>query len=60
MSFWQDEESMASWRNVVQHRLVQKAGREEYRITVVSPLRSYGLEERSQAPGDSNSYFGLE
>lgn len=61
MSIWEDEESIAKWRNQVAHRHSQQQGREqifeEYRITVVSPLRQYTMEERTEAPDDSNRYF---
>ena len=30
LSFWRDEEALAEWRNLQQHRAAQKAGREQY------------------------------
>ncbi|MGN0838092.1 MAG: antibiotic biosynthesis monooxygenase family protein [Pyramidobacter sp.] len=64
MSVWKDEESVRKWRNTPVHRMSQKMMREEfceeYRITVVTPLRSYTLEDRAEAPADSNQYFGTE
>ena len=61
---WEDVEAANKWRNVTEHRLAQKKGREvyfeSYRITVLKSLRSYTLEDRSEAPRDSNDFFGLE
>ena len=61
-SEWKDEESVAQWRNLLAHRLCQKHGREndfvDYKITVVTPIRCYTMTERSDAPADSNEYFG--
>ena len=63
MSIWRDEESVARWRNNLSHRMSQKSGRMEnfvdYKITVVSPLRSYTMNERQEAPKDSNQYFDV-
>lgn len=61
-SEWVDEQSVEKWRNNELHRLCQKHGREndfvDYKITVVTPLRSYTMTERTYAPTDSNQYFG--
>ena len=61
-SEWKDEESVAQWRNLLAHRLCQKHGRAndfvDYTITVVTPIRYYTMTERSDAPADSNEYFG--
>ena len=62
LSFWRDEESIRTWRNMEEHRTVQAKGRDgvfsEYRIRVASVLRDYGLDERDGAPGDSRSANG--
>lgn len=62
LSFWRDEESVARWRNVEQHRIIQAAGRErifsDYRLRVAAVLRDYGLEDRDQAPPDSRARHG--
>ena len=62
-SEWRDEESVRRWRNTAAHRLCQRSGREEdfenYRLTVVTPLRTYTLQSRDQAPADSNAFFGV-
>jgi heme-degrading monooxygenase HmoA len=62
LSFWRDEESIQSWRNMEEHRAVQAKGREsifaEYRIRVASVVRDYGFAERDEAPDDSRSAHG--
>ena len=61
LSVWKDEESVEKWRNLAAHRMCQKHGRlhdfEDYKITVVTPLRTYTLTERQNAPADSNHFF---
>ena len=63
MNVWTDEAAVERWRNVMQHRMSQKEGRdklfESYKITVCSEIRSYTDTERAQAPQDSNQYFKL-
>lgn len=62
-SEWRDEESVRRWRNQAKHRSCQKAGREQdfasYQITVVTPLRTYTLDSREEAPADSNQFFSV-
>lgn len=62
MNIWEDEKALEEWRNVVEHRMAQKEGRENlfesYKITVCSPIREYTRDEREQAPENSNSTFG--
>ena len=45
MNVWTDETAVERWRNVMQHRMSQKEGREKlfesYKITVCSEIRSY-------------------
>lgn len=64
MNIWTDEQAVECWRNVMQHRMSQKEGREKlfesYQITVCSEIRSYTDTDRAQAPQDSNRYFGME
>lgn len=61
MNVWTDETAVERWRNVMQHRMSQKEGREKlfesYKITVCSEIRSYTETERTQAPADSNKYM---
>lgn len=61
MSVWEDEESVARWRNLAEHRICQESGRKndfaDYKITVVTPLRSYTMTDRTESPTDSNKYL---
>ena len=60
LSFWRDEDAVKQWRNIEQHRRAQAEGRSHifagYRLRVASVLRDYGLEERDDAPVDSQKY----
>ena len=57
LSFWEDEQSIAQWRNLEQHRNAQKAGRnfvfDDYRLRVANVIRDYGMNNRREAPADS-------
>lgn len=57
LSFWEDEESVAQWRNVEMHRQAQATGRRsvfsDYRLRVAHVIRDYGMNDRAQAPSDS-------
>jgi len=57
LSFWRDEEAVAKWRRLEQHRGAQAAGRQyifqDYRLRVAQVLRDYGMDEREEAPADS-------
>ena len=61
MSVWNDEASVERWRNLAEHRMCQKHGRVEdfadYTITVVTPVRSYTMTQRQEAPMDSNRFL---
>ena len=58
LSFWRDEEAVKQWRNLMLHREAQQTGRQrvftDYRLRVAQVIRDYGMEEREQAPADSN------
>ena len=62
ISFWRDEEAVAKWRQVEQHRRIQEAGRKaifsDYRLRVAHVVRDYGLNEREEAPADSRAAHG--
>ena len=62
-SEWRNEESIAKWRNHAKHRICQQKGRDnyflDYKITVVTPLRCYTMDQREGAPTDSDQFFGL-
>lgn len=61
MSIWENEECVSKWRNLAAHRMAQKHGRmndfADYKITVVTPVRTYTMTDRTQAPADSNEYW---
>ena len=61
MNTWTDEAAVERWRNMMEHRMSQKEGREKlfesYKITVCSAIREYSDTDRGQAPADSNGYF---
>lgn len=63
MNIWESEEAVERWRNVVEHRMSQKEGREKlfesYKITVCSVLREYTDIDRKEAPKDSNRYMEI-
>lgn len=62
LSFWRDEEAVNAWRNTVEHRQAQQAGRagifEDYRLRIAHVLRDYGMAERGEAPADSRGVHG--
>ncbi|PJK29032.1 antibiotic biosynthesis monooxygenase family protein [Minwuia thermotolerans] len=57
LSFFRDEEAVIRWRNLEAHRRAQAKGRggvfAGYRLRVAQVLRDYGMNDRSEAPGDS-------
>jgi heme-degrading monooxygenase HmoA len=57
LSFWRDEYAIAEWRNVSEHRIAQKKGKESlfhsYRIRVANVVRDYTKTDRNKAPEDS-------
>ena len=57
LSFWRDENAVAKWRNVFEHRNAQKKGRKSlfrsYRIRVAEVIRDYTATDRNEAPSDS-------
>ncbi|KAF0716839.1 Aste57867_2634 [Aphanomyces stellatus] len=62
LSFWRDEAAVLEWRNMEAHRRAQSKGRtsifQDYRIRIASVLRDYGMDERTQAPMDSQAMHG--
>lgn len=62
LSFWEDEEAVARWRQLTAHRGAQTRGRETlfagYRLRVAGVIRDYGMHERDQAPEDSRARHG--
>ena len=62
ISFWRDEQALAKWRNLAEHREAQAKGRggifSGYRLRVAGVLRDYSHAERGQAPRDSAAFHG--
>ncbi|HAT86054.1 antibiotic biosynthesis monooxygenase family protein [Cohaesibacter gelatinilyticus] len=60
LSFFENEEAVARWRNLDMHRSAQVAGRSKafagYRLRVASVIRDYGKNQREQAPADSKNF----
>lgn len=60
LSFWRDEQSIQQWRNIKLHREAQDKGRQSifsnYRLRIAAVIRDYGMNEREQAPTDSNQF----
>jgi heme-degrading monooxygenase HmoA len=58
LSFWRDEDAVANWRTVVEHRRVQDGSRrsvfDDYRLRIAHVIRDYSKNDRSQAPVDSS------
>lgn len=57
LSFFEDEDAIARWRNLNAHRGAQAKGRsgvfDDYRLRIASVIRDYGMFDRAQAPADS-------
>ena len=59
ISFFENEDALEEWRNVMAHRNAQRKGRQDlfddYRIRVSHVLRDYGMNEREEVPADSKA-----
>lgn len=59
LSIWRDEEALAAWRQLHEHRSAQAMGRKrmfsDYRLRVAGVIRDYGMNERAEAPADSRA-----
>tara|TARA_R110002020_G_scaffold136630_2_gene304560 strand:- start:11137 stop:11493 length:357 start_codon:yes stop_codon:yes gene_type:complete len=57
LSFFRDEAAVKCWRRLAAHRNAQTRGRAgvftRYRLRVAHVVRDYGLNERAEAPADS-------
>jgi heme-degrading monooxygenase HmoA len=62
LSFFRDEAALDAWRDLMEHRKAQSAGRagifKDYRLRVAGVLRDYGMFDRAEAPGDSLDLHG--
>jgi heme-degrading monooxygenase HmoA len=60
LSFWRDEAAVKNWRNQTDHRRSQAAGRggvfADYRLRIAAVVRDYGMDERAEAPADSQAF----
>jgi heme-degrading monooxygenase HmoA len=49
VSYWRDDQAARAWKQVVEHLLVQRAGRAlwyaDYRVRVATVYRDYGLHD---------------
>lgn len=63
LSFFENEDALMCWRNLVAHRDAQTVGRggvfADYRLRIASVIRDYGLFDRSQAPADSRKAHSI-
>lgn len=59
LSFWDNEAAVTRWRNTEEHRQAQAAGRagvlKTYRLRIAEVVRDYGLDDRAEAPADSQA-----
>ena len=59
LSFFKDEAAVKRWRETIEHRQAQASGRDGvfagYRLKVTRVLRDYGMEDREEAPEDSQA-----
>jgi len=57
LSYFEDEEAISRWRNLVAHRQAQAKGRSgifsDYRLRIAHVIRDYGMFDRDEAPSDS-------
>ncbi len=62
MNVWESEEALTNWRSTTEHRMSQLEGKtelfEHYTISVAKVVREYTADDRTQAPADSNAFFG--
>lgn len=62
LQFWRDDESVAKWRKLQQHRDAQKKGRggifASYRLRIAGVIRDYTMDARAGAPADSIAAHG--
>jgi heme-degrading monooxygenase HmoA len=60
LSFWRDETAILQWRQLEAHRLAQQQGRsvifKDYRLRIAEVDRDYGLQQRAEAPSDSQQF----
>ncbi|WP_320172849.1 antibiotic biosynthesis monooxygenase [Maridesulfovibrio sp.] len=61
LSFWEDEDAIEKWRNLLDHREAQQTGLDNlfksYRIRIGKITIDYTDNQRNLAPKDSNEYL---
>jgi len=59
LSYWRDEDAVAAWRQVAEHRAAQAKGRagifRDYTLRVAAVMRDYGMRKRAETPIDSRA-----
>lgn len=64
LSFWRDEQAIQQWRTLEAHRLAQQQGRtlifKDYRLRIADVSRDYGMQQRQQAPADSQVFHPVK
>jgi heme-degrading monooxygenase HmoA len=59
LSFFEDEEAIAQWRNLTAHRGAQGKGRSgffsDYRLRIATLVLDYGMFDRGESPIDSKN-----
>ena len=64
LSFWRDEQAILQWRTLEAHRLAQQQGRtlifKDYRLRIADVSRDYGMQQREQAPLDSQAFHPVK
>ncbi|MEM7724403.1 MAG: antibiotic biosynthesis monooxygenase [Pseudomonadota bacterium] len=62
LSFFEDESALEHWRKLPDHRAAQAAGRNDhfadYHLRIAGVIRDYGMDNRAEAPEDSNITHG--
>jgi pimeloyl-ACP methyl ester carboxylesterase/heme-degrading monooxygenase HmoA len=60
LSFWENEQAIAEWRNMEIHRKAQVKGRKyifkDYHLRIAQVVRDYGMFDRKEVPMDSKSF----
>jgi heme-degrading monooxygenase HmoA len=63
LSFWRDEQAIQSWRELEAHRMAQQQGRavifKDYRLRIADVHRDYGMQQRAEAPLDSQQFHSV-
>ena len=62
IGYFENEDAVTAWRNTPEHRRVQALGRKrllvDYRLNMAEVIRDYSMNNRSEAPIDSQKIHG--